>query len=613
MSTAHDDDDPQFDNDGVWPRRLLHVPTMTSCKWQPGNKYGRHKEPSYHAISYTWGRWALRDPLLHPQVRALGVRGVPWSIPRIDPAHFSVQGFEQALKEATNIRPPYWRYGGKVSRLRIKFSRSSCEFLWLDVACIDQRGTDTGLAEIGRQARIFRGAKHVYIWLSHTPLQKLAEIEQDLDTLHGLLLLSENPESSERGPMNLQPSSRSNWLDMSLQRLRTLLKDPWFSSLWTLQEAFLCPQSFMLAREGQPIVVQRRKFFQLSHITASAHTIHIAADRYMKLHSSGNSSKSQDCTDLKSKIENAGLAALWQDAPMNALTMARFRKTTEDSDRVYGIMQIFGDQFKVGETTGQARPDQKYTLDELQDELGDLLLRNHPALSQLHVHQVHPPPGKGWRIGMYSTVPPWVTGTTTSYVDSDSSDPRKHDNAWDKIACKLRTTRLDGILWGFFNGRVCDFHSLEKAWQRQFASLSSSDLGWDPNRSELGQLGIELDKVAFLQDFKVPPRQGRYAKQDSHLLAQNLSSYLHHARAIVLLLSHFEVGNEIRVYQTEVSPDTFNGLLLVEQSHRGTKVWNRLGVCQWESYRVKTQPENQDRNIILGQGSDWQDLEGIFG
>src|SRR5450432_689397 len=42
-----DHDHMEFDNNANWPRRLLHVPTMTSYKWAPGNNYGRWKEPAY--------------------------------------------------------------------------------------------------------------------------------------------------------------------------------------------------------------------------------------------------------------------------------------------------------------------------------------------------------------------------------------------------------------------------------------------------------------------------------------------------------------------------------------------------------------------------------------
>src|SRR5437667_11978530 len=80
-----DDDHPEFDNESRWPRRLLHVPSMTSFKWQPGNSYGGHKEPKYVALSYTWGRWAL-DERTKPDFKPLQIQGVPWLIPRVDPS-----------------------------------------------------------------------------------------------------------------------------------------------------------------------------------------------------------------------------------------------------------------------------------------------------------------------------------------------------------------------------------------------------------------------------------------------------------------------------------------------------------------------------------------------
>lgn len=73
---TRDDDHGEFNNDGPWPRRLFHVPTMTSLKWQPGNVYGCQKEPSYHALSYTWGRWHLQKPQDLPDVHALTVHNV---------------------------------------------------------------------------------------------------------------------------------------------------------------------------------------------------------------------------------------------------------------------------------------------------------------------------------------------------------------------------------------------------------------------------------------------------------------------------------------------------------------------------------------------------------
>jgi hypothetical protein len=148
-----DGDHADFDNDSNWPRRLLHVPSMTSFKWQLGNVYGGHKEPSYIALSYTWGRFQLQPGEL-PQAKPLRIYGVPWDIPRVNPnTHFDVLEFENAICEAMKTADRFyafdeWKkdgirnkslaervlrmFGGFLERRRWEY-----EFIWLDIACID--------------------------------------------------------------------------------------------------------------------------------------------------------------------------------------------------------------------------------------------------------------------------------------------------------------------------------------------------------------------------------------------------------------------------------------------------------------------------------------------
>ncbi len=135
---------------GDWPRRLLHVPTMTSMVWRPGNLYGDFESPAYNAVSYTWGRFRLDQggkprPQKYNDIQGLPIRGVEWTVPPINPEHFQEQELSALLKRMT------WP--------------SSVEFVWIDIACIDQRrGSEEGSLEVGRQAAIFRGARHVFIW-----------------------------------------------------------------------------------------------------------------------------------------------------------------------------------------------------------------------------------------------------------------------------------------------------------------------------------------------------------------------------------------------------------------------------------------------------------------
>lgn len=55
---------PSF-NPRQWPRRLLHVPTMTSHQRYREDTYNGEKAPSYNVLSYTWGRFQQPGPGLH--------------------------------------------------------------------------------------------------------------------------------------------------------------------------------------------------------------------------------------------------------------------------------------------------------------------------------------------------------------------------------------------------------------------------------------------------------------------------------------------------------------------------------------------------------------------
>jgi hypothetical protein len=65
------------------------------------------------------------------------------------PTHFTVEELASTIRAASTesgVRPT--------------------EFLWIDIACIDQRQTSKeNASEVGRQGKIFKKADTVYIWL----------------------------------------------------------------------------------------------------------------------------------------------------------------------------------------------------------------------------------------------------------------------------------------------------------------------------------------------------------------------------------------------------------------------------------------------------------------
>jgi hypothetical protein len=154
---------------GSWPRRLLHVPSMTSLEWTPGNMYGATRAPKYNILSYTWRRYRLdKDGCHRPDdlksVRGITVRGIEWDIPPIDPSHFTDLEFRNVL--------------GRVAKAGVGPPVNS---VWVDVACINQqRGSAVGSLEVGRQDAIFQGADNIFIWLTQCPLGPISKALDDL-------------------------------------------------------------------------------------------------------------------------------------------------------------------------------------------------------------------------------------------------------------------------------------------------------------------------------------------------------------------------------------------------------------------------------------------------
>jgi hypothetical protein len=225
-----------------WPRRLLHVESMTSYEWQKGNQYGPVICPAYATLSYTWGRRTLKDDE-HPTIKALLVEGITWDIPRINEDLFKVSQFEAVIKQCVEAY----------------CDQPALSFLWLDVACINQRDdSPSKRLEIGRQAEIFRRASRSFEWLvgqKEEDMEPWSSIEDVLDAISlagssaqhflsgmqaersklGLSFQS----STERMKLQHALSGSEEFLSNAGSSLGTLTNFLWFSSTWTLQEAFL--------------------------------------------------------------------------------------------------------------------------------------------------------------------------------------------------------------------------------------------------------------------------------------------------------------------------------------------------------------------------------------
>ncbi|KAJ9653651.1 hypothetical protein H2198_007202 [Neophaeococcomyces mojaviensis] len=577
-----------------WPQRLLHVPSMTSVEWQPGNIYGGHKEPQYRAISYTWGRWKLADGQQPETGLAVDLSSaLPWQLPRINRNHFTVPEFRQVINDI--CRP-------------LASNLPAVDFLWLDLVCIDQRRGPLASLEIGRQAAIFQNATGVAVWLSKTgkhaeDLKRLRWMLTNIVTLvHGL-------ESDVMHVFRHGPPAKWQQIEI-LIRIRALLADPWFTSLWTLQEGYLSGEGhcelFFVFGDGNifKLLPWQNEYslglFKLSSLT------HLCRAMLVTCHTNAATTlKSDDdfksfVNELDELVRVSGLLAMTSGGQhLSLLGVARHRFANEDTDRVYGIMQVF--HCKLGVSRPGIDPMRYFDRQELEDQLGSALLEKFPLQSQLFVHTEPVERGRAWRLSSSSAVP--VEFSFPLHRGDDLFNTGKYCQPHCKVTTQIASART----FGYFTGPVCWFYQLQYYWCRL------QDLAKVDNRSGR-PVGIVTKSVRifFPDAMTVAGKAWGSPLNTGHTLRNNdpeqqnafghwLAAGYHWARLIVLHLGS--------------SHKKQFGLILLHVQADEVLYWHRLGLVMWywDENLVATEARLELMEPLTGQGSLWQTLSGLYG
>lgn len=548
---------------GHWPRRLLHVPTLTSYEWQPGNKYNNIPSPAYNAITYTWGRWRLKNTQL-PNATAIPVRGTQWPIPRVDPAHFTAAEFEHIINMTCTLRPM------AVGQSREKAKKEpDVEFVWLDVACIDQRANSPrGAAEIGRQAMIFRGAKQVYVWLTTHSFDTLS---QAITTLEDFTSVDET---------RPRPSDAA-----AIHTISHFLADPWFSSLWTLQEAFLRDNAFPLSRDGQMV--------EYPDAYGDPQLLDIFdAGRAWCMCCEAKASSAQDpsiYTSSAALVTQRGLVALATLNAMATYEAARYRTTSRPEDRVYGIQQVFG--FRLGNSSVQKSISSRTSgLGDLEIQLGVELMRRYPIISQFHVFTARVPKHDRWRMNAASVIAGYEIDTGHSLWGAMESN---------EVMVEFRLGPQDkgdrAVMWC---GRTTTLASIIEALE----NASQEELFCELDRVKnaltiIPDVAGEMVGSPEYRDsgFSLTPK-GERQKRLGQWMVENFGAGGVH----VLMLGA----------SSDNTCSYMFGMLLLHKP--GDDMWTRIGICRWETtYLQISDIESSQKAFLVGEG--WEEGSGIFG
>ncbi|KAJ4422065.1 hypothetical protein N0V82_003256 [Gnomoniopsis sp. IMI 355080] len=366
---------------------------MTSHERDQIPVYAGVEKPRYSVLSYTWGRFEVRN--VQPG-RSLPIQNVPWAVPVIEESHFTVDAFRTVLDQI----------------------RVGTDWAWVDVACIDQKDIKVKMDEIGRQAAIFRNADFAYVWLSRLSIQPCFEAIAVIDEVE----------------VTTQVGLKENDIRLRLleDAFSLLLSDPWFTSLWTLQELMMRNDAMVLSSEGSLVTycedplhkddvgkfifpraeVSKRPIsfnklcslwiIQYDMLLKAAHEMNPATEE--SLFTASRQTSREDLSArmkvLGEVLEASGILQLNSNNPHIQYGAARYRKTRHAEDRIYAIMQIYG--LRVGQTL---RADYQPCLDDLRTEFGLAINTFSAVQGQMFVHTCTPYPGRSWCITEDSQVP----------------------------------------------------------------------------------------------------------------------------------------------------------------------------------------------------------------
>lgn len=581
---------------GRWPRRLLHVKTMTSCQWEPGNVYRGVCRPLYNAITYTWGRFAYFDKTERGYSSAsyLPLDGITWQhdIPRMK-SQFHAGQLEKIIHIAANSCDKTGDNTGRV------------EFIWLDIACINQSKIDGErveeyYAEIGRQAKIFHGASHVFVWLHSFSSDQLSKYMLKLEDLVDRM-------TTEQYGTGSNETGRQGWAIDIHASLDELTRDHWFTSLWTLQEAFLSSHAKILCSDGWE--QEELNFVRLDTIGLFWNIIYGIVERSYVLGHSELQGLREEITEkvgFLEAIRGQDFRVYLQNEAgrgnsLFLLTASHHRTVREDNinDKIYGIMQVY--DFKLGKSSPHHRVGTEYSLEDLKDQLGAEILEKFPIASQLVVQSGNCPMDKAWRVNSEMTIPSVAVHYWRVMV------PRSIGALVSSPSARLVAERNSSTsaLWVRFKGHTSPLDS----FLRHVESA-----GENPKLLYPPTIEVELDE-SWISQIRLE-RGHQEAKSSIPRLTWIRDTYRH--RSPILLLLGRTCG------PPEYNPNHLDNCdwgvcLILVRASEFSKSYVRVGFMVWKFWWLRRYMQESGQTLpfaceeyLEGHGDDWQLEYGFF-
>ncbi len=240
----------------------------------------------------------------------------------------------------------------------LKFLRHPVEevIVWADALCINQADIDERGKQVRLMGSIYANAAQVMVWLG----------EEDGDTKLAFKGLRDFA-ASHRQSLN-ESSVYGTPIDVDNARLaaiKRILKRPWFSRTWTLQEVVLAKDALFVCGNEQISFSKFDEACQWIHY----HNLDVAIDylhiTLLDMSATHHSLRSDDTTTATEAL-----------SLINLLSQTRFNESTDPRDKIYGLLGI-------ATNYGSIEPDYALSVAEVYLETVRVLIGVHDHLGVL--------------------------------------------------------------------------------------------------------------------------------------------------------------------------------------------------------------------------------------
>lgn len=460
------------------------------------------------------------------------------------------------------------------------------QFIWLDIACIDQENDSVKMDEVNKQAAIYRRARTMYAWVVPWTTSEMFNAFHTMENF---------PESLGFGPeglARLEPlgSPVAADIDSVCAHYQSIARQGWFTSLWTLQEGFLS-RPLILSKSSD--LLYCRSFFQgQSSLPRFPCGISWIAGKSRDIWNELRSSHDSRAVSICQSITNSGLLSMYFYRDTYLIYPAALKRYVSlPQDAVYAIMHVFG-----------LRMPTMSNVKGLLLRLALFLNQKDPVSYQIFLHQRPVSLPDAWRLSESTHLPfQFFAEATTG------------------IFCKIEGTSQRRPK---FIGKMTTFVDIASYWARvQQQRRGSQRPPYQPNAfldatqsSSCVCLELEDDPPAA-EDPDIGRQDDRYTRkwplQD---LARALPFPLLSYRVLLLGTKEFSKSGLKSAFVRHLRYHF--GLLVRQEEVGNNKPWYRVGFSSWliSSQKDMLNAFNLEQpDQVSAPYSDWQEIQCLIG